>query len=121
MNNKFLDDFMKIVEIHSPKFFINCRSEIIIEPKNNIYFRLEDVKTEMDLKCKILHWLSRPSCKGVSPYWQKRIRNIVNQYLKTDFTHEEMLTIYIYLGNGCNENKTIKFIESGYDLSLLVD
>lgn len=119
MNIELIKKFMRIVESHSPNCFINHNFEIIVVPKNNIYFRLEDVETELQLKCKVLAWLSRPSCKGVSDYWQKRIRAIVNEFLGTEFTWEEMQEIYTYLGNDCNREKSIQFIESNYDLTLL--
>ncbi|MFO1442959.1 hypothetical protein KDN24_06975 [Bacillus sp. Bva_UNVM-123] len=119
MNIELIKKFMKIVQKYSPSCFINSNFELIIEPKNNIYFRLENVETELELKCKVLAWLSRPSCKGVSDYWQKRIRAVVNEFLETDFNFEEMNEIYTYLGNDCNRKKTIKFIESNYDLNML--
>jgi hypothetical protein len=119
MNIELTKKFMRIVQKHSPKCFINHNFELIVEPKHNIYFRLEDVENELELKCKVLAWLSRPSCKGVSEYWQKRIRAIVNEYLETEFTFEEMQEIYTYLGNDCNRERTIKFIESNYDLKVL--
>jgi len=112
-------EFMVIAKRYSPKCFINDQFELIIEPKNNIYFRLEDIKNELELKCKVIAWLSRPSCKGVSGYWQKRIRSIVNEFLGTEFSVEEMQEIYRYLGNDCNRKKTIQFITSNYDLELL--
>ncbi|WP_272032928.1 hypothetical protein [Oceanobacillus kimchii] len=92
---------------------------MIVVPKHNIYFRLDDVETELDLKCKVLAWLSRPSCKGVSIYWQRRIRNLINEFLGTNFTHYEMEEIYTYLGNDVNRQKSIKFIESNYNLGVL--
>lgn len=119
MNIELIKNFMDIVQKHSPKCFINHNVELIIEPKNNIYFRLEDVETELELKCKVLAWLSRPSYKGVSNYWQKRIRAIVNEFLGTEFTFDEMKQIYTYLGSDCNREKSIKFIKSNYDLNIL--
>lgn len=119
MNIELTKSFMNIVQKYSPNCFINHNYELIIEPKNNIYFRLEDIETELELKCKILAWLSRPSCKGVSNYWQKRIRVIINEFLGTEFTSDEMSEIYTYLGNDCNREKSIKFIESNYDLNTL--
>lgn len=119
MNTEIIKNFINIVYKYSPKCFINHRYELIIEPKNNIYFCLDGIETELDLKCEVLAWLSRPSCKGVSDYWQKRIRAIVNEYLDTEFTADEMMEIYTYLGNDCNRKKTIEFIESNYDLAAL--
>ena len=55
---------LKSIILHAlhlfPKAFINNSNEIILEPKNNVYFRLDDVKTEFDFKCKMFAWLSRP-------------------------------------------------------------
>lgn len=121
MNIELSKRFMDIAKKHSPKCFINNHNELIVVPTNNTYFRLEDVETELDLKCKVLAWLSRPSCKGVSAYWQKRIRAIVNEFLGAEFTFDEMMEIYTYLGNDINREKTIKFIESNYDLNMLKD
>lgn len=67
-NSELICNFLTNISHYSPKYFINDRNELIIEPKNNIYFSLEGIMTETNLKCKILAWLSRPSCKGVSYY-----------------------------------------------------
>ncbi|PZM62596.1 hypothetical protein [Paenibacillus dendritiformis] len=112
-------DFIALVSKRSPRAFISCRFELIVEPKNNIYFRLGNIQSEMDLKAKVLAWLSRPSCKGVSNYYQKIIRGIVNEYLGTSFTQDEMDVVYTRLGNDCNRDLCVKFIESGYDLAIL--
>ncbi|GAA0678936.1 hypothetical protein [Clostridium cadaveris] len=114
-----ITDFIDIVGKYSPKWFVNSRNELIIEPKNNIYFNLTDIKNEMDLKCKIIAWLSRPSYKGISNYWQKRIGNIFNESLGANFSKNEIEQIYSFLGNDCNRRKTIEFIESNYDFNIL--
>lgn len=36
-----------------------------------------------------------------------------------NFTEDEMMEIYTYIGNACNHQRTIKFVESGYDLKVL--
>ena len=104
-----------------PKSFVNHNNELIVEPRNNIYFRLEDVENELDFKCKVIAWLSRPSCKGVSVYWQKKIRKLFNDLLGTNFNEEEMSEIYTYLGNDVNRKLCIQFIESNYDLSIIAN
>ena len=119
MNTEIIKNFINIVYKYSPKCFINHRLELIIEPKNNIYFCLDGIETELDLKCKVLAWLSRPSCKGVSYLRQRLIRSIVNDYLGTEFTANQMMEIYTHLGCDCNRKKTIEFIESNYDLAAL--
>lgn len=102
-----------------PKSFINHNNEIILEPRNNVYFRLEDVDTELDFKCKMFAWVSRPIAKGLNKYWAPRVLNSFNELLGTNFTKDEMYEIYDRLGNDINRQLTIRFIESNYDLALL--
>lgn len=111
--------FLVVVEKHSPNCFVNSNFEVIIVPKNNVYFRLEDVKSELELKCKVLAWLSRPSCKGLSHYWQKRVRAIFNEYLGTDFDRDDMEQIYTYLGLDTDRSKSVRFIKSNYNFAVL--
>lgn len=115
--NRFLFTAMK----YSPHLFINHRQELIIVPTKNIYFRLDNIETEKDLQIKIFEWLSRPACKGVGNYWQSRIRKIINEYLKTQFSTEDFELIYTRLGNGVNRELCEKFVTSGFDLSVLED
>lgn len=111
-----------------PNSVINHNAELIVHAKSNTYFILKDCENETDVKCKVLEWLSRPAHK-TEPYNTKRsndkfhrfILNGVNQFLEKDFTKEDMERIYTYLGNRCNHAKTLKFIESGYDMSVLKD
>ncbi|GFN32478.1 hypothetical protein [Paenibacillus xylaniclasticus] len=102
-----------------PNAFINMNFELILEPKNNIYFRLEDIVSNLDFNCKVVSWVSRPSCKGLSPKWQKVVRAGFNKLLGTDFDEEQMHVIYTYLGNDCNRKLCKEFVIAGYDLSLL--
>ena len=47
------------------------------------------------------------------------MRNGVNAFLDTGFSEDEMRTIYQHLGNAINHEKTILFIENGYDFAVL--
>lgn len=102
-----------------PLFYINHNMEVIVHPRRNSYFRLEDVKSEMDLKAKIIEWLSREACKGGTKKTQAYHLDGINAFLGTAFSHEDMMEIYTYLGNRVNHAKTLRFIESGYDVSML--
>ncbi|MFD2752410.1 hypothetical protein ACFSUM_18655 [Virgibacillus siamensis] len=102
-----------------PKSFINNNNEIILEPRNNVYFRLDEVNTELEFKCKMFAWLSRPIAKGLNKYWSPRVLGSFNQLLGTNFTKDDMYEIYDRLGNDINRKLTIQFIESNYDMSLL--
>ena len=106
--------------------FFNERDEFIAHRYSNTYFIFANCETELDVKCKVLEWLSRSAHKGI-PYRQewrnKKFRKFmldgINMFLHTDFSFDDMEIIYTYLGNACNHNKTIKFIESGYDMQIL--
>lgn len=102
-----------------PKSFINQDDELILEPKNNVYFRLEGLKTETDFICKLMAWTSRPIAKGLTPSWSKKVLARVNELLGTNFSKEDMQVIYTHLGGDVNPALSVKFIESGYDLSVL--
>jgi len=99
--------------------FINKNKELILYPKYNIYFSLEGVKTVADLKCKVLAYLSRPSCKGIPEKEQKYCRDRFNEFFGTSFNKDEMTEIYTYLGNDCNREKSKRFIKSGYNVKIL--
>ena len=109
-----------------PRSFINGSLEFIAHKRANEYFRLEDCECEFDVKCKVLEWFSRAAFKTepFDNYNQNEKFHIfmldgINKFLGTNFTHEDMEDIYTYLGNRCNHPKTEKFIESGYDMSVL--
>lgn len=102
-----------------PKSFINTRNEIILQPKNNVYFRLDDVESELDFKCKMFAWVSRPIAKSLNRYWWPRVLLSFNIYMDKSFTKEDMYKIYDRLGNDVNRDLTIRFIESNFDMSLL--
>ena len=73
----------------------------------------------MDLVAKILEWLSREAAKSMYKESQKYHLDGINTFLGTNFTQDEMMEIYTYLGNSCNHKRTLLFIDSGYDLSVL--
>ena len=109
-----------------PNSFINHNGEFIAERKSNTYFRLEDCKTELDVKCKVLEWISRSAYK-TQPYASEKrnkefhefMLNGINQFLETEFSQDDMEQIYTYLGNTINHERTVAFVESGYDMEYL--
>lgn len=102
-----------------PKFYINHNLEVIVHPRRNTYFLLKGVETERDMIAKIFECLSREAAKSVSKESQKYHLDGINAFLGTNFSQDDMMQIYTYLGNCCNHKKTLRFIESGYDLSVL--
>ena len=92
----------------------------------NVYFLTSNCKSKKDVIAKVLEWWSRDAYKSEFPCGestsvviQDYIREGINEYLGTDFSREDMELIYTYLGNAIHHDLCLKFIESGYDLSLL--
>lgn len=104
-----------------PRFFVNHNFEAIIYPPRNSYFILAGVETEKELIAKMLEWLSREASKSVSRQSQKYHLDGINTFLATNFSASDMDLIYTYLGNRCNHQRTLRFIESGYDLATLTE
>ena len=105
---------------------IHYNGEFIANGPANSYFVLHNCETELDVKCKVLEWLSRDAFK--SEPFQSTAKNLqlhetmlngINEFLETQFTYDDMEIIYTYLGNCCNHARTLRFIESGYDVSML--
>ena len=80
---------------------------------------LADVENTIDFLAKILEWLTRTAIKAVSPKERKLHFEGINKLLGTNFTLEEMTDIYTYLGNGINHDLCVKFVESGYDMTMI--
>lgn len=91
----------------------------------NLYFSTSSCESKLDVQCKVLEYFSRDCFKTqidkawINRLYHKYVLERVNQYLKTNFTEEDMEIIYTYLGNSVNREKTIRFIKSGFDLMLL--
>jgi len=111
-----------------PNSFINHNGEFIAHGKANEFFNLKTCKDELEVKCKVLEYLSRGSCKSV-PYksnkknseFQDFMRTGINSFLGTDFSWLGMSAIYTELGNGINRTLTLKLIESNYNLNILME
>ena len=93
----------------------------------NEYFILESCKDEREIKCKVLAWFSRGAHK-TQHYNSKKKNNEyhqfmldgINKYLGTNFDFEDMDIIYTKLGNDVNRPLCEKFVDSGYDMNILI-
>lgn len=108
-----------------PDSFINQYQEFIAHREANEYFILKDCETELDVQCKVLEWLSRAAYKS-QPFGPRKNKVFhafmldgINRFLGTSFIPDDMEQIYTYLGNAVNHAKTVRFIESGYDMTAL--
>lgn len=111
-----------------PDAIMNRNLEFVADPHRrvNSYFRLDNCETRTDAICKVLEYLSREACK--SQHFNAKWRNEqvhdyhrqgINAFCGTEFSAEDVELVYTYLGNGINRQKTLAFIHSGYDLSIL--
>ena len=106
--------------------FINSRNELILIPKFNIYFMLDDVNNESDFKEKLCEYFSRSCCCSL-PYssdasnkkHHKENCEKFNAICGTDFTVDDMQLIYSRLGNGCNHQLAYEFVKSNFTLEVI--
>lgn len=122
---KQLECITRLMDIFGDSF-INGKNEIILIPKTNAYFCLEDVEDEFDVKCKLLEWCSRDASYAM-PYiypksnekYRDNVLEKINKYLGTNFSVSDMKEIYAVIGNGVNRDLTITFIKSNYNMDVL--
>ncbi len=122
MNNEVFEELKKLMS-YFPDSFINRQLELILIPKTNTYFSLRDCLTKNDVISKVLMWCTRDISKAM-PYQQQK-RNIdfyvvnrtrLEKYLGSNINLD---VVYHCLGNGINKELTHRFIESGFDMTLL--
>lgn len=102
-----------------PTSKIYKENEIIIEPKNNLYFRIDDIQNWMHFDCKMISWLSRSAYKGLSEYWQSYMRRGLNSYFRKPFSKKDWESIYTKFGNDCNKQMCFDFVQFGLDMYFL--
>ena len=102
-----------------PKAFINRHNEMIIYPRENTYFLLDNVNDKLELDCKVLEYCSRQASKGMSRTSQKYHFEGIERYFERSFTKEQMEAIYTLLGNGIHRELCKKFINENFNFELL--
>lgn len=124
-NTSLLPEFKRLMACF-PGSFINHNGEFIAHKASNTWFDLFKCQDEMEIRCKVIEYISYAASKG-QPYRTEKnnqeFRDLmlkgINKYLETAFTSEHMDKIYTYLGGGINRKKTRRFIKSGWDMSIL--
>ena len=109
-----------------PGSFINQHGEFIAHREADEYFNLSKCVDELEVKCKVLEWLSRAAYKG-QPFrtvkknneFNKFMLKGINEFLDTDFGETEIQRIYQELGNQVDRTLTVKFINNNYDINIL--
>lgn len=116
-----IEVMLKSIDGIFERAFINTRYELILEPKHNIYFRLEDIETELDFKCKMIAWVSRSCIKGCSFHYQRYFTNRLRSFFKYSFDREDLIIVYTLLGNDVNRKLCEQYILSGFDIKILMN
>ena len=122
---KVADDVIERLYCAFPGSFV-IHGEFIAHKAANSYFAMRDCETELDVQCKILEWLSRDACKSEPFTTTKKNTRFnefmlegINNFLGTNFTQDDMMDIYTFMGNRCNHEKTKAFITSGYNMDVV--
>ena len=109
-----------------PGSFVNTSNEFIAQRRANEYFLLDNCKSELDVKCKVLEWLSRAAYKtepfktdSANDKFHNFMLSGINYFLQASFSEDDIEIIYTKLGNCCDHDLTIDFINSGYTMDLL--
>jgi hypothetical protein len=112
---------LEIILPYFPNSIVYKNDELILIPKINLYFRIDNISDKRDFSRKMIEWLSRPAHKGTSSYWQNYICRGINSYFGTTWNKKELSIIYTKLGNGVNPDLCYKFIDNNLDISILQD
>ena len=119
MNNEVFEELKKLMS-YFPDSFINRQLELILIPKTNTYFPLKDCLTKKDVISNVLMY-----CTKAMPYHQQK-RNI-DFYVDNRTRLEKYLglsinvnVVYHCLGNGINKGLTHRFIDSGFNMDMLL-
>lgn len=113
------EEYLHQVKPFFENAFINDNDELILEPKNNVYFMLDNLIDDFDFDCKMLEFLIRPAHKGMSRYWERYFRRGLFSYFRRTWTWQEMSHIYTKIGCRIRSKLTREFITSGFDMNLI--
>ena len=125
MNNEILKVQARLFEAF-PGSTLCGRADMIefCSPGNSgVSFIISSCETEKDVKRKVLEWFSRAAYKTAPWASEKKNRGYharmlagINTFLGTNFTEEDVETIYTYFGNAIKSADAEAFIDSGYDM-----
>ncbi|MGL5715668.1 MAG: hypothetical protein ACRCX2_21785 [Paraclostridium sp.] len=113
------EEIKRIMKIFKGSF-INSHNELILIPKINLFFSLNDILTEFDLKVKVLSWATRITTRGSKrDYYRNYTKKKINEFLGTKFDDDDFWLIYSELGNNINLELSSKFIFYNFDIKIL--
>ena len=116
---KWLQRKISKVEDCFPQTFINGNNELILHKRDNIYFRIDNIESELDFDCKVLAYCSRPASKSLYRSSKVYFKMGLETYFDREFTQYQLDLIYTYLGNDIRRWLCRTFINQGFDYKLL--
>jgi hypothetical protein len=116
-----IEQCIEDIKIFFPKAFVYKEFELIVEPKTNAYFRIDNITTELEFKRKVIEFVSRSAHKHPTNYWRVWFKRGFNGYFRKNFSDEDLSIIYTKLGGGINRDLATVFVESDYDIFVLLE
>lgn len=117
MNEEVKELVEKTIEFfndYGVKTFVNDDNELILIPRVNAYFRLEDVNTKVDFLTKIIAYVCY---YGAGNHWNKRYSPMICQYISyicdTDFDEEDIDKIYCSISHSLKLSR--EYVKSNFD------
>lgn len=110
---------------HFPGSYIKGKY-LWLDSRKGCEILIDGIEDGLALRCELLEWASRSIAKGM-PYGSERMNGLyrrslllgLNNFLGVNWTPEDIMKVYQYLGNAIDHNKTVLFIESGYNMEVL--
>lgn len=94
--------------------FINDDDELILIPRINAYFRLEDVNSKEDFLTKVIAYLSY---YGAENHWSKRYSPMMCEYIsyicEVDFEEKDIDRIYCNIAHSLEFSRN--YVKSNFD------
>ena len=113
-----------------PYAIINRLYEFVADPnpRVNSYFSLADCKDELDVKVKVIEWLSREACKSMHYSIESKNKEVhkyhldgINKLLETEFTEKNMNDIYYMFGNAIRHEDCKYFVSQGCNMQMVYE
>lgn len=120
------DEVFELMKCFPDSRIVPC-GEMVLDNKNMICLTVKGIETKDEIIYKLLEWGSRTVAKGC-PYsseksnrqWRRSLLLGFNNYLKTNFTENDIWWVYDKLGNAINHDRTVGFVKSNYDMDWLM-
>ena len=87
--------------------------------RDDVYETFLCYNEKYPIEDQVLSSLSRPAHKEGTEESRKWILDGINKFLGTNFDEDDIKEIYMFLGNGCNQELRKEFVKSNYYMKIL--